>query len=133
VTGRIELSRLVRGQVLLLRRLDFVLAAEALGAGRARVLVRHILPNVIPTIVVAATLGVGHVIAIEAGLSFLGLGVRPPGASWGNIIQDGSEQIGTLWWISLFPGLLIVTASIACNALGEALDTLLDPRRSSAR
>jgi peptide/nickel transport system permease protein len=129
MTGWFELSRLVRGQVLVLRQLDFVLAAEALGARRARVLRQHILPNVIPTIVVAATLGIGHVIALEAGLSYLGLGVRPPGASWGNIIQDGAEQMATAWWISLFPGLLIVAASIACNALGEALDTLLDPRR----
>jgi peptide/nickel transport system permease protein len=120
---------MVRGQVLALRQRDFVLAAEALGARRTRVLLRHILPNVVPTIVVAATLGIGQVIVLEAGLSYLGMGVQPPGASWGNIIQDGADQIGTLWWVSMFPGLLIVTTAIACNALGDALGELLDPHR----
>jgi peptide/nickel transport system permease protein len=128
-TGWFPLSRLVRGQVLALRRRDFVLAAEALGARRSRIIFRHILPNVVPTIVVAATLGIGQVIVLEAGLSYLGLGIQPPGASWGNIIQDGADQIGTLWWISMFPGLLIAATAIACNALGDALGELLDPRR----
>lgn len=125
------LSRMVRAQVLSLRDLDFVAAARAMGAGGPRILVRHILPNVVPTIIVAATLGIGHVIILEAGLSYLGLGVQPPTASWGSIIQDGADQIGSAWWISLFPGLLIVSTAIACNALGDALRAALDPRESA--
>ncbi len=130
-TGWFGLSRMVRAQVLSLRDLDFVVAARALGATGPRILLRHILPNVLPTIIVAATLGVGHVIILEAGLSYLGLGVQPPSASWGSIIQDGADQIGTAWWISLFPGLLIVTTAIACNALGDALRAAFDPRESA--
>jgi peptide/nickel transport system permease protein len=130
-TGWFGLSRMVRAQVLSLRELDFVAAARAVGASGPRILLRHILPNVLPTIIVAATLGIGHVIILEAGLSYLGLGVQPPTASWGSIIQDGADQIGTAWWISLFPGLLIVTTAIACNALGDALRAAFDPRESS--
>ncbi|HEY5088071.1 MAG TPA: ABC transporter permease [Gemmatimonadaceae bacterium] len=130
-TGWFGLSRMVRAQVLSLRELDFVAAAQALGATGPRILLRHILPNVLPTIIVAATLGVGHVIVLEAGLSYLGLGVQPPTASWGSIIQDGADQIGTAWWISLFPGLLIVTTAVAFNALGDALRAALDPRESA--
>lgn len=130
-TGWFGLSRMVRAQVLSLRELDFVAAARAIGATGPRILLRHILPNVLPTIIVAATLGVGHVIILEAGLSYLGLGVQPPSASWGSIIQDGADQIGTAWWISLFPGLLIVTTAIAFNALGDALRAAFDPRESA--
>jgi peptide/nickel transport system permease protein len=130
-TGWFGLSRMVRAQVLALRDLDFVAAARALGATGPRILLRHILPNVLPTVIVAATLGIGHVIILEAGLSYLGLGVQPPVASWGSIIQDGADQIGTAWWISLFPGLLIVVTAIACNTLGDALRAALDPRASS--
>ena len=129
-TGWFGLSRMVRAQVIALRDLEFVSAARALGAGGPRILLRHILPNVLPTIIVAATLGVGHVIILEAGLSYLGLGVQPPSASWGSIIQDGADQIGTAWWISLFPGLLIVTTAIAFNALGDAFRAALDPRET---
>jgi peptide/nickel transport system permease protein len=128
VTGWFGLSRMVRAQVLALRELDFIAAARAVGASGPRILIRHILPNVLPTIIVAATLGIGHVVILEAGLSYLGLGVQPPAASWGSIIQDGADQIGTSWWISLFPGLLIVTTAIACNALGDAIGAAFDPR-----
>ena len=130
-TGWFGLSRMVRAQVLSIRELDFVAAARAVGASGPRILIRHILPNVLPTIIVAATLGIGHVIILEAGLSYLGLGVQPPTASWGSIIQDGADQIGTAWWISLFPGLLIVTTAIACNALGDAIRATFDPHESS--
>ncbi|MEO7104371.1 MAG: ABC transporter permease [Gemmatimonadaceae bacterium] len=131
ITGWFGLSRMVRAQVLSLRELDFVAAARAIGASSPRILIRHILPNVVPTIIVAATLGIGHVIILEAGLSYLGLGVQPPSASWGSIIQDGADQVGSAWWISLFPGLLIVTTAIACNALGDALHAAFDPRQTS--
>ncbi len=128
ITGWFGLSRLVRAQVLALRGQEYIVAAQSLGATGGRILTRHILPNVLPTVIVAAALGVGQVIVLEAGLSYLGLGVQPPDASWGNIIQDGADQIGTLWWISLFPGLLIVATAIASNSLGEALRGALDPR-----
>lgn len=128
-TGWFGLSRLVRAQVMAIRERDYVRAAGALGAPGWRILIRHVLPNVLPTIIVAATLGVGQVILLEAGLSYLGLGVQPPTASWGNIIQDGADQVATLWWVSLFPGLLIVTTAIACTALGDALEAALDPHR----
>ncbi len=131
-TGWFGLSRLVRAQVLAVRHEEYVVAATALGATHARALIRHILPNVLPTVIVAAALGVGQVIVLEAGLSYLGFGVQPPDASWGNIIHDGADQIGTLWWVSLFPGLLIVITAIACNSLGDTLRSALDPRRDAS-
>ena len=121
VTGWFGLSRIVRGQVLALKHAEFVTAAQALGASRRRILVRHLLPNLMSPIVVAATLGVAHVIVLEAGLSYLGIGVPPPLASWGNIILDGSDQPAALWWMSFFPGLFMVLTVMTLNILGEAL------------
>lgn len=118
-TGWFALSRIVRGQVLALKERDFVLSAEALGATRMRILWRHLLPNLISPVLVAAALGVGQVIALEAGLSYLGIGVQQPAASWGNIIHDGAEQIGTMWWTSLFPGLALVFTVMCFNILAE--------------
>ena len=129
LTGWYGVARLVRGQVLALAREDFVASARALGASRTRIFMRHILPNVMTPVVVAATLGIGHVIVLEAGLSWLGIGVRPPTPSWGNMIQDGSDQIAAHWWISLFPGLAIVLTVMAFNVLGDALLRALSPRR----
>ena len=120
-TGWFGLSRLVRGQVLALKHAEFVMAARALGASRRRILLRHLLPNLVSPIVVAATLGVAHVIVLEAGLSYLGIGVPQPQASWGNIIQDGADQVARLWWMSLFPGLFMVLTVMTLNILGEAL------------
>jgi len=128
VTGWFGLSRIVRGQVLALKHAEFVTAAHALGASRRRILVRHLLPNLMSPIVVAATLGVAHVIVLEAGLSYLGIGVPPPLASWGSIIYDGSDQVATLWWMSLFPGLFMVLTVMTLNILGEALRDAYDRR-----
>jgi peptide/nickel transport system permease protein len=128
LTGWFGLSRIVRGQVLALKHAEFVTAAHALGAGQWRILVRHLLPNLISPIVVAATLGVAHVIVLEAGLSYLGIGVPPPLASWGNIIYDGADQVATLWWMSLFPGLFMVLTVMTLNVLGEALRDAYDRR-----
>ncbi|MEO8193915.1 MAG: ABC transporter permease [Gemmatimonadales bacterium] len=130
LTGWYGLARLVRGQVLALKAQEFVASAEALGATRMRIFMRHILPNVATPVVVAATLGIGHVIVLEAGLSWLGIGVRQPTASWGNMIQDGSDQIAAHWWISLFPGMAIVLTVMAFNVLGDSLLRALSPRRS---
>jgi peptide/nickel transport system permease protein len=129
LTGWFGVSRVVRGQVLSLRERDMVLAARALGASDREILWRHILPNVISPIVVSITLGIANVLIVEAGLSYLGVGVRPPAASWGNMILDGSDEIASLWWISTFPGLAIVVTVMAFNLLGDGLRDALDPRQ----
>src|ERR1700693_2700815 len=121
LTGWFGVSRIVRGQVLALKHAEFVTAAQALGASRRRILWRHLLPNIVSPIVVAAPVGVAHVIVLEAGLSYLGIGVPPPLASWGNIIQDGADQVATLWWMLLFPCLFMVFTVMTLNILGEAL------------
>ena len=126
LTGWFGLS--VRGQVLALKHAEFVTAAQALGASRTRILWRHLLPNLVSPIVVAATLGVAHVIVLEAGLSYLGIGVPQPLASWGNIIQDGADQVATLWWMSLFPGLFMVLTVMTLNILAEALSDAYEHR-----
>ena len=129
LTGWFGLSRIVRGQVLALKHAEFVTAAQALGASRRRILWRHLLPNLVSPIVVAATLGVAHVIVLEAGLSYLGIGVPQPLASWGNIIQDGSDQVATLWWMALFPGLFMVLTVMTLNILAESLSDVYERRR----
>ena len=128
-TGWFAVSRLVRAETLALREREFIVAARALGASPMRILVRHVLPNVAAPALVAATLGIANVILLEAGLSYLGIGVRPPTASWGAIIQDGAERVSDLWWLTLFPGLAILVTVFACNALGDALRDAFDPRQ----
>jgi peptide/nickel transport system permease protein len=128
LTGWLGASRLVRAEVLRLRSETFVLAAEALGGGPGRVIFRHLLPNVLGPLVVAATLGVGDVILLEAGLSFLGLGIQPPTPSWGGMILDAKDVLVTAPWESLFPGLAILVTVLAVNLLGDALRAALDPR-----
>jgi len=128
LTGWFGLSRIVRGQVLALKHAEFVAAAEALGASRRRILVRHLLPNLVSPIVVAATLGIAHVIVLEAGLSYIGIGVPQPLASWGNIIYDGSDQIARLWWMSVFPGFFMVITVMTLNVLGESLRDVYERR-----
>jgi peptide/nickel transport system permease protein len=127
--GWFSVSRLVRAETLAVRDRDYVVAARALGTPPWRIVLRHVLPNVIGPGLVAATLAVGNVILLEAGLSYLGIGVRPPTASWGSIIQDGAERVSDLWWLTVFPGLAIVVTVFACNALGDALRDALDPRQ----
>jgi peptide/nickel transport system permease protein len=129
LTGWFGVSRLVRAEVLSVVSRDYVAAARALGGSNARLLLTHVLPNVLSPVIVGAALGVGNVIVLEAGLSYLGAGVQPPYASWGNIIRDGSTDLGGLWWMSLFPGLAIVGTVLACNLLGDALRDALDPRQ----
>lgn len=122
-------SRLVRAETLTVRDRDYVVAARALGVSPWRIVLRHVLPNVVGPGIVSATLAVGNVILLEAGLSYLGIGVRPPTASWGSIIQDGAERVSDLWWLTVFPGVAIVITVFACNALGDALRDALDPRQ----
>ncbi|HXQ29339.1 MAG TPA: ABC transporter permease [Gemmatimonadales bacterium] len=131
LTGWFGTSRLVRGEVLSLREREFVVAARALGAGTPRILFRHVLPNVVAPIVVSAALGIGNVMLLEAGLSFLGIGVPPPLPSWGNMIADGAPQLATAPWTTLFPGLAIGLVVMALNAVGDALLDALNPRRAA--
>jgi peptide/nickel transport system permease protein len=128
LTGWFGTSRLVRARVRTLAVQDFALAARALGTPHGRVLWRHVLPNALSPVLVAATLGIGNVIILEAGLSYFGLGVQPPHASWGNIIQNGSDNIARGWWIALFPGLAMLVTVLCFNVVGDALRDALDPR-----
>ncbi|MGZ8469389.1 MAG: ABC transporter permease [Gemmatirosa sp.] len=130
VVGWAGMARLVRGQVLVVRHMEYVQAERALGAGDARILVRHVLPNVIAPVVIAATLGVAGAIMAEAALSVLGLGVQPPTPSWGAMIADGRDlsQLRRAPWTSLFPGLAIGAAVLGFNLVGDALRDALDPR-----
>ncbi|MCH7874789.1 MAG: ABC transporter permease [Gemmatimonadetes bacterium] len=127
-TGWFGVSRIARAEVLSAREREYVAAARALGAGPIRLIARHILPNIAAPIIVAATLGVGQVILVEAGLSYLGVGVPPPQPSWGNIIRDGQDLIRTAPWISTTAGLAIVLTVVAFSILGDGVRELLDPR-----
>jgi len=129
LTGWYGVSRLVRAEVRSLRNREYVVAAEALGATSARVVFRHVLPNVAGPIIVAATLGVANVIVLEAGLSFLGVGAREPNASWGTIFFTGGTSPIDTWWVAVFPGAAIVVTVLAFNVLGDALRDVLDPRQ----
>jgi peptide/nickel transport system permease protein len=126
-------ARVVRAEVLSLREREFMQAASALGAGAFRLMARHVLPNVVPVIIVAATLRVAYVILVEAGLSYLGVGVPPPTASWGSMVADGREYLFRAWWVSFFPGLFIFATVMAYNLVGDGLRDALDPRAVVAR
>lgn len=121
-------SRIVRGEVLSLREREFVQAGRALGFSTGRLLLRHVIPNTLAPLIVAATLGIGDTIVLEAGLSFLGLGVQPPTSSWGTMVADGRDNLLGAWWISTFPGLAIVLTVLAFNLAGDGLRDALDPR-----
>ena len=131
VVGWAGMARLVRGQVLVVRQLEYVQAIRALGARDIRVMLGHVLPNVIAPVVIAATLGVAGAIMAEAALSFLGLGVPPPTPSWGSMIADGRDldQLRRAPWTSVFPGMAIGAAVLGFNLLGDALRDALDPKQ----
>ncbi|MGH7530563.1 MAG: ABC transporter permease [Gemmatimonadales bacterium] len=129
VVGWAGMARLVRGQVLVVRALDYVQAARALGASDARILVRHLLPNVVAPVIVAATLGIGGAIMAEAALSFIGLGAQPPTPSWGAMVAEGRDLLRVAPWVSLAPGIAIGLAVLGLNLLGDGLRDALDVRR----
>ena len=131
VVGWAGIARLVRGQVLVVRQLEYVQAIRALGARDWRIMLQHVLPNVIAPVVIAATLGVAGAIMAEAALSFLGLGVPPPTPSWGSMIADGRDldQLRRAPWTSIFPGMAIGMAVLGFNLLGDALRDALDPKQ----
>jgi peptide/nickel transport system permease protein len=128
LVGWTTVARLVRGATLSLREREFVRAAHALGASPARIMFVHILPNLAGSIVVATTLSVGGIILLESSLSFLGLGIQPPMASWGNMLTNAQELIWSAPMLAVWPGLMIFVSVICCNFLGDGLQDALDPR-----
>lgn len=121
-------ARLMRGSVLAARKYDYVLAAEALGARSGPIMWKHILPNIAAPLIVYTTLSVAAAILTAAGLSFLGLGAKPPTPEWGIMLSDGRDTLNRAWWVSLFPGLAILVTTLSINFVGDGLRTALDPR-----
>jgi peptide/nickel transport system permease protein len=121
-------ARVVRGLTLALREQEFVQAIRALGAHDARIIARHVLPNVLPPVMVIWTLEVARVILMESALSFLGLGVPPPTPTWGRMLAEGRDYLTVAGWISIFPGIAIMVTVLGINFLGDGLRDLLDPR-----
>lgn len=132
LTGWMGVARLVRAEVLAIREADYILAARCIGCSDLRIILRHILPNALSPVLVAATLGVAGAILTESALSFLGIGVQPPTPSWGNILTSGKDYIEFAWWLSLYPGLAILITVLAYNLLGEGIRDALDPRTRSS-
>jgi peptide/nickel transport system permease protein len=128
LTGWMGVARLVRAETLSIREMDYILAARCIGCSDARIIFRHILPNAMSPVLVSATLGIAGAILTESALSFLGIGVQPPTASWGNILTSGKDYIEFAWWLSLFPGLAILITVLSYNLLGEGIRDALDPR-----
>ena len=127
-TGWMGVARLVRAEVMSVKNREYITAAILQGLSHKRIMFKHILPNVLSPVFVTATLSIAGAILLESSLSFLGLGVQPPTASWGNILTDGQKNIINAWWLSLFPGLAIVFTALGYNLLGEGLRDLLDPK-----
>jgi peptide/nickel transport system permease protein len=128
ITGWMGIARIVRSQVLSLKEQDFIQATRALGLHPWRIILYHLVPNALAPVIVFASLAVGGMILVEAGLSFLGLGVPPPTATWGSIVNGGREYLRSAWWISLFPGLMIVFAVMSFNLFGDGIRDALDPK-----
>lgn len=126
--GWTTIARVVRGSTLALKELDYVQAARALGAGSGALIARHLLPNALGPLLVAATLGIGSNMIAEAGLSFLGLGAQSPTLSWGAMLADGQTFLATAPWVAVFPGLALLLAVLGVNLLGDGLRDLLDPK-----
>ena len=127
-TSWMGMARLIRAEILSLKERDFVAAAKVLGANSTGIIVRHLIPNGIGPVLVSFVFGVAAAVLVEAGLSFLGLGIQPPTPSWGNILIEGKATLGVAWWLILFPGLAILITVLAFNLLGEGLRDLLNPK-----
>ncbi len=128
VFGWVQFARLVRADVLSIREREFVESARALGASDVRIVLFHVLPNVLSPVIVLWTFNLAQIILVESALSFLGLGIRPPTPSWGSMLADGRVYIDTSWWLETFPGLAIMLTVLSVNLLGDALREVLDPR-----
>jgi len=127
LSGWVSYARILRSQVLVLRGREFVEAIRALGGSTVRVVLRHVLPNVLASLVVVATLELARAIVLEATLSFLGLGIQPPTPSWGGMIQEGRDYLDSAWWISTAPGVVLMITSIVISRAGDWLRDVLDP------
>lgn len=132
LTGWMSVARLVRAEFLALKEREFVISSQSIGAGAFRIICRHILPNAMAPVLVAMTLGIPAAILTESGLSFLGLGVQPPHATWGNILNEGKDAIEIAWWLSFYPGFAILVTVLSYNLLGEGIRDALDPRLRQA-
>ena len=130
-TSWMQVARVIYGETLRFKAQDFVLAAEALGARRAAILARHVLPQTIPSVVVSATLGVGFAVLTESAVSYLGLGIQAPTPSWGNMLQNAQQYVWTSPALAIFPGVVITLVVLAYNFLGDGLRDALDPRLNS--
>ena len=128
ITGWVGPARFVRAEILSLREREFVLAAQSLGAGAVRLVFRHLLPNSMGPVLVSATLGIASAILTEAGLSFLGFGVPPPDATWGNILSSGKNYLFDAPWLTFVPGIAILVVVLAFNLFGEGLRDALNPK-----
>jgi peptide/nickel transport system permease protein len=133
ITGWPPYVRLMRARVLVIRALGYVEAARALGQATRTILLRHILPNALNSVVVLASFQMAQILIIEGALSFLGLGVQPPNPSWGNMLAEGREYMDSAWWLTVFPGLAIVVSATAVNVVGDALRDLFDPQLRTIR
>jgi peptide/nickel transport system permease protein len=129
LTNWMGIARLVRAEILSIKGKEYVLAAKAMGFSKKRIIFNHVLPNALSPVYVVATLGIGGAILTESALSFLGIGVQPPTASWGNILTQAKDNIEVAWWLSLYPGLAIFLTVMGYNLLGEGLRDVFDPRR----
>jgi peptide/nickel transport system permease protein len=128
VTGWVIYARVIRSRVLLVRESEFVQAARALGASNGRLMLRHILPNVVSTCAVIASTEAARMIILESALTFLALGIQPPTPSWGGMLTDGKVHFSSAWWFTTFPGTAILLTVLGINLLGDSLRDLLDPK-----
>lgn len=133
ITGWILYARLVVSQVVVLRNQEFLQSARLLGASHLRIIFRHVLPNIMPTVIVFASLDLGMMMLTEGSLSFLGLGVQPPQSSWGGMAAEGRALIGSAWWIATLPGAALVITVALVNVIGEQVRDRLDPRLDATR
>ncbi|MFK0521571.1 ABC transporter permease [Paenibacillus illinoisensis] len=128
VTNWVPFTRIVRSEVLSIKERDFVHAARSIGAKNGRLIIKHILPNILSSFIVICGMNVGTTIIMEASLSFLGLGIKPPDVSWGGMLSDGRQYVATSWWVATFPGLAITFTVLGVIFLGDWLRDVLDPR-----
>jgi len=132
LTSWTDVARLVRGEILSLKEREFILAARVIGMKDSRIIMRHLLPNAMGPVLIVSTLGIGGAILVESSLSFLGLGVQPPTASWGNMLLEGKEHLTDAWWLVTFPGCAIFLTVLGFNLLGEGLRDFWDPRQQGS-
>jgi peptide/nickel transport system permease protein len=126
ITGWVVYARVVRAEVLSLRSREFVVACRSLGGSDVRIIVRHLLPNVVPSLVILAALEIGRMMLLESALSFLGLGIRPPNPSWGSMLADGRAYVASAWWLSTCPGLAVSFTVLSLNIIADRLRDALD-------